>query len=288
MFLQRIFSAHIIHKQKLSAVKLAYESFGSLDDCYTKPLVIGHGLFGQKQNWRSLAKALQKNLGNQIYTIDFRNHGNSPHTFEHSYRLMADDLGLFIQKIREETRFDSVLFLGHSMGGKAISYYVLNNENSEKFIDKLIIEDIAPHRSSTDKLIPKYIYAMENINLNKSRRQIEDELKLVVSDYSIRQFLMMNLARDENNLNRFYWKINLNALRHSIEHVFESSMTGYFKRPTLFLSGGNSNYINNEDYKHLSKIFVNSEFKVIPNAGHWIHVDQPKLFVDYVVNFLKK
>lgn len=286
MFLQRNFCAFLMKKQKLSGIKMSYDRYGSLNDTCTKPLIIGHGLFGQKRNWRSLAKTLQKKLGNQIYTIDFRNHGDSPHTSNHSYQSMATDLALFLKKLQVETGFNSFFLLGHSMGGKAMAYYALNNSN--ELIDKLIIEDIAPHRPSTDNLILKYISAMEKIDLSQSRRQIEDELMLTVSNDSIRHFLMMNLNQEKNNLNKFFWKVNLSALKNSIREIFDFSITGQFKKPTLFLIGENSNYISIEDCESLSKIFIDSKFSVIPNASHWLHVDQPNYFVNYVEKFLKE
>ena len=49
-----------------------------------KPLIILHGLFGQMDNWNSLAKQFA-NLGFSVYTIDQRNHGLSPHSIEWTY-----------------------------------------------------------------------------------------------------------------------------------------------------------------------------------------------------------
>ena len=40
------------------------------------PLVILHGLFGHKQNWHSVAKALNRRLGCTVFAVDLRNHGN--------------------------------------------------------------------------------------------------------------------------------------------------------------------------------------------------------------------
>lgn len=284
MILQRIFCS-FTKNRKFSAVKLTYDCYGSLNDTCAKPLIIGHGLFGQKRNWRTIAKVLQKKLGNQVYTIDFRNHGDSPHTYDHSYQLMAIDLKLFIEKLKIETGFNSFFLLGHSMGGKVMAYYALNN--SEEFIDKLIIEDIAPNRSYNDNLILKYIFAMKKIDLNQSKGQIENDLNLIISNNSITQFLMTNL-KQKDNCNKYYWKINLNALESNIEHILQFSVTGQFKKPTLFLLGENSNYISIEDRTQLSNIFLNSKFSIILNAGHWVHADQPNHFINHVVNFLNE
>lgn len=52
-----------------AAVSLAYNRYGTANDKNTNPLVIGHGLFGHKQNWNSIAKALQQRLQNQIFVM---------------------------------------------------------------------------------------------------------------------------------------------------------------------------------------------------------------------------
>lgn len=82
-------------------------------------------MFGQKQNWNSVAKALNKRLDTAIYLIDFRNHGESKWTDEHTYDLLADDLALFIEGVvQKESGHSQVNLLGHSMGGKAVSCYL--------------------------------------------------------------------------------------------------------------------------------------------------------------------
>ena len=54
------------------------------------PLVILHGLFGSGDNWQTHAKNWSAQF--EIYLIDQRNHGHSPHSSEMSYESMALDL----------------------------------------------------------------------------------------------------------------------------------------------------------------------------------------------------
>uniref|UniRef100_A0A914MG12 sn-1-specific diacylglycerol lipase ABHD11 n=1 Tax=Meloidogyne incognita TaxID=6306 RepID=A0A914MG12_MELIC len=121
-------------QQKLSTVNLAYDlhlgTFKRNEDKIeaTNPLIITHGIFGHKQNWRSAAKALQKELDNFVFVVDMRNHGESPHTSECSYQLMAADLREFIQKeVLSRSIFKTVFLLGHSMGGKVAAEFSLQD-----------------------------------------------------------------------------------------------------------------------------------------------------------------
>lgn len=57
----------------------------------------------------------------QVYALDARNHGDSPHTADMDYLLMANDLELFFKE-REVKR---AALLGHSMGGRATMTFAL-------------------------------------------------------------------------------------------------------------------------------------------------------------------
>ena len=55
-----------------------------------QPLIVLHGLFGSLDNWMTLAKKWSNDF--EVYLVDQRNHGQSPHSDQFSYPLMADDL----------------------------------------------------------------------------------------------------------------------------------------------------------------------------------------------------
>ena len=74
-------------------------------------IVILHGLFGSKQNNRSISKALARCLNCSVYALDLRNHGDSPHHTEHTYSTMADDVEQFVN----ENIDGPVTLIGHSM-----------------------------------------------------------------------------------------------------------------------------------------------------------------------------
>ena len=86
-------------------MKLNYKSFGS-----GEPLVILHGLMGMLDNWQSLAKDYAEHF--EVYIIDARNHGHSPHSSEMNYEVMMHDLLEFCH----EHDLSDIYLLGLSMG----------------------------------------------------------------------------------------------------------------------------------------------------------------------------
>ena len=72
-------------------------------------LVILHGLLGSSDNWQTLGKRYAEHF--TVHLVDARNHGRSPHSSEHSYSLMAEDLLHYLNEknVRKCTvLFDSV------------------------------------------------------------------------------------------------------------------------------------------------------------------------------------
>jgi len=270
-------------------VKLAYTRYGSKKDKEMPPLVIAHGLFGQKTNWHSLCKMLHSKLHNQIYAVDMRNHGESPWCKEMNYVLMADDLAEFIYSVvLPETGFKKSHLLGHSMGGKAAMMLALGKEH--KLIDHLIIEDIAPktYDRSTHGHFPAYVDAMKMVNLKMTKKEIGERMADVVKDREVRNFLLMNLV--EKSPGQFHWKINLDAISDNLSRLIafpkvELLKTQPFKGPTLFLHGGESNYVKLSDRDMIHELFPNAEFESV-DAGHWLHSEQPAILMTSMERFL--
>ena len=59
-----------------------------------------------------------------------------------------------------------------------------------------------------------------------------------------------------------------------------------FLKPTLFIRGGNSNYILDSDFEDIKEHFPNSSIETILNVGHWLHAENPAEFYQKVTSFL--
>ena len=59
-----------------------------------------------------------------------------------------------------------------------------------------------------------------------------------------------------------------------------------FKKPALFIKGGNSDYILLEDFPQIRKKFINAEIVTIANTSHWVHVESPEVFYQLTMGFL--
>lgn len=241
-----------------------------------KPLVILHGLFGSSDNWFSLAKVFAEKY--TVYTIDQRNHGQSPHSNEFNYRLLTEDLEEFL-KIHS---VEDPIVIGHSMGGKTVMNLAIKNPNA---IGKLIVVDIAPKSYPVHH--DKILDGLTAIPLQSitTRTEADKILSGFVEEIDVRQFLLKNLSR--NNEGKFEWKINLSAIENHIEEIGEGMQyQGTFTKPTLFIKGARSNYFKTGDEVEILQLFPNSKIETL-NTGHWVQAESPQEFVTTVLNFLR-
>jgi len=96
---------------------------------------------------------------------------------------------------------------------------------------------------------------------------------------------MKNLARDESS--GFRWKMNLDVIEKNYKRINEElPKDKQFNKPTLFIRGGNSNYIQMDDLPLIGQLFPKAELVTIKDAGHWVHVDAPEEFLSNVLDFL--
>jgi esterase len=241
------------------------------------PVIILHGLFGTSDNWLSIGKVLAQRY--RVFMIDQRNHGQSPHDNIFSYDSMAADLMEFIT----DHQIDSPVLIGHSMGGKTIMQFAMDYPTA---FSKLIVVDIAPkYYPVHHHIILQGLFAIP-LGQIKSRQEANEILARFEENEGVRQFLLKNLYRNTAT-GQFSWRINLPVIADNIHVVGEDLHKVHeIEQPTLFISGGNSNYIMPEDHRLIAETFPNVEFISIPNAGHWVQADQPRAFVDTVIDFV--
>ena len=251
-------------------MKLNYRELGN-----GSPVVIMHGVFGSSDNWLTVSKDLSQN--HHIYLLDLRNHGQSPHSDEFSYKAMASDLQEFLM----DHEIVKPVIIGHSMGGKVAMKFAADFNN----LSKLIVVDIAP------RYYPRHhdsiLEGLNSLNLHALTTRQEADIALTKFEPSlgVRQFLLKNLYRNANN--EFAWRLNLKVITEKIDIVGEALEEGVtITVPTLFIRGGESRYIQDKDIAQIRSVFSDVKIETIEGAGHWVQAEKPIEFARLVNTFL--
>jgi pimeloyl-ACP methyl ester carboxylesterase len=229
-------------------------------------------------NWKTLGTQFA-NEGYQVHALDLRNHGKSFHADDFSYEIMAQDVLEYCQA----HQLKKVSIIGHSMGGKVA---MLLATIHPELIDKLIVADIGPkYYAPHHQDILAGLNAVD-FSTKPDRAQVEEMLYPYIPDFGTRQFLMKSLYWIEPG--QLAYRFNLPVFNAKIEVIGTAlPEEAHFENPTLFMRGGNSNYILDSDLTEIKKHFPNFELATIPNVGHWLHAENPKMFFEITAQFLK-
>ncbi|RYM33802.1 alpha/beta fold hydrolase [Brumimicrobium glaciale] len=250
-------------------MELHFKQFGE-----GKAFVILHGLFGSSDNWQTHGKKLADYF--DVYLVDQRNHGESGWSEEFSYDIMADDLHEFILA----NDLKEIILMGHSMGGKTAMRYA---QKHPEMIEKLIIVDmgVKEYPISHDGIID----GLKSIDLSvvDSRSGASEQLAKYINNKSIRQFLLKNLYWKEKG--QLAWSINLPVLENKLSEIVKALPNEETMVETLFIAGGQSDYIIPEDHDSIRILFPLADFYTIERAGHWIHAEAPEEFIEEVLGF---
>jgi esterase len=253
---------------------LAFTHYPATEINHQPPLLIVHGLFGSARNWGVVARHLATTR--DVIAVDQRNHGFSPRSPSHSYPDMAADLAEVITHLGAP-----IDVLGHSMGGKAAMMLALTQP---ELIRRLIVADIAPVAYAHDNT--QHTTAMRAMPLDgiTTRSEADRRLSATVPDPALRAFFLQSLDLKSQPP---AWRLNLPVLADQMPLIVGwPEVAGQFLNATLFLSGGQSQYVLPEHRPLIRALFPKARFAKLPDAGHWLHADAPRAFEETVEVFL--
>jgi pimeloyl-ACP methyl ester carboxylesterase len=241
------------------------------------PLVILHGLLGSSRNWASVARDLSSER--EVWVLDARNHGASPHFPTHGYGDQEADTALWLR-----SQFDQpVHLLGHSMGGKTAMRVACRHP---QLIRSLTVVDIVPKDYTSGRHEPA-LDALLGIDLHQLANREDADVRLSgsIPDWALRRFLLTNL---DNSTGSWRWLANLAVLRKHLPELERNSVesTDSFSGRCLFVLGGRSDYFVGGDHEAISRHFPAARIEFIPDSGHNPHFETREAFVELLKPFL--
>ncbi len=241
-----------------------------------------HGLFGQGRNWNQIAKGVSGADGTEArcLLVDLPDHGRSPWSEEFSFEGYADAVAATLRAAAPEETWTVV---GHSLGGKVAMYLALSHP---ELVEKLVVVDIAPKHYGSLERFEGYIEEMQQLPLDELESRSDAEERFEEPSPSVKAFLLQNLRRDHGS---WRWQVNLELLARDAARGEESRIADwpssadelpFFEGPVLWVAGGESPYIAEEDDEQMRRLFPLARQLTIKGAGHWVHSEAPDIMVE--------
>jgi esterase len=247
------------------------------------PVVILHGLFGASDNWGTVGRELAEpsDAGTpamDVILVDLRDHGRSPHTDAISYPLMAADVHALVTRLG----LKDILLVGHSMGGKTAMVFA---QEWPQLLTHLVVVDISPkeHPNNHGHILEALRTA--DLSPGMTRKDVEAHITRSVKEPGVVQFLLKNLYWVQEG--QLGWRVNVERLHEDLSAILASIGPATVKVPTLFIRGGQSDYILREDIPAIKEQFPQARVETVPYAGHWVHAQAPDEVIGMIRDLAK-
>jgi pimeloyl-ACP methyl ester carboxylesterase len=252
-----------------------------------------HGALGSGSNLRSLATKLAKLRPEYRFClVDLRHHGESqgappPNTLQ----ACANDLSALIEELGQEPE----VIAGHSFGGKTAlmfaqlfpgrvrQFWILDSNpgSQEPTLDNEVIRVIQTVRQTTTPAV--------------DRAHVVAELSALGISTGTANWLATNLQRQPEG---FVWRFNLDAIyelmldyfRVDLWPVLEDARAGSDFRVVVAEHSDRWAPENRARLQAMLEIVRLREptvrengtvaLHIVPNAGHWLHVDNPAFLLE--------
>lgn len=244
------------------------------------PVVFCHGLFGQGKNWTTVAKQLASD--HRVLLVDMPHHGRSAWSDHFDYLETADQVAGLLSPD------DPVTLVGHSMGGKAAMLVALRHP---ELVDRLCVVDVSPVDYQHTSEFAGYIEAMRALHLDALDRRADADAALAdaVPNPVVRSFLLQNLRRDGEG---WAWQPNLQVLGRDLARIGGWPSDGLagtapYGGPVLWMAGQRSEYVHDDYVAAMDRWFPRNRRVTVKGAGHWVHSEQPEVFLEVLRRFLQ-
>jgi pimeloyl-ACP methyl ester carboxylesterase len=272
----------------MSAPLLTWQEVVGQGAAPTRAALVLHGILGHGANWRSFVRRLAltpEAAGWRFVMPDLRGHGDSPRSTFGAAAAGPDTVASCAADLFELGTQLGVTFewvLGHSFGGKVACAFAAGRPES---VRSLWLLDTPPGsveldaRQAGEDSVVKVLRVLEMLGTTLPPRDaVVSRLVELGLSLPIAQWLGTNVRRDDEGC--WGWRFAVPVIRDLLDDFARLDCTAALQSlaaagvHTHLVRGGRSDRFDPATTAALAGIHGLRE-AVLPQAGHWLHVDDP-------------
>jgi 2-hydroxy-6-oxonona-2,4-dienedioate hydrolase len=261
----------------LNGININYRECGT-----GKPMLLVHGM-GSSLVWDKVIEPLSEKL--RVIAVDLPGFGKSDKPkINYTIKYYVDFLSDFIK----QKQLSEFYLAGLSLGGWITAEYVIKNPLA---VEKLILISSAGLKTVASNIrypvvfdivkviIKNIVFAIPGF-LDKFLKGSYYDKNMVTEEVyqKFSQYINSPGAKDA------YTSVLKNVL--TIDKEFEKNLS-QIAVPTLIIWGENDPTFPLQYAKKFNEKISNSNLKTIPESGHTVTIEKPKIFCDFIIDFIK-
>jgi esterase len=233
-----------------------------------------HGIMGSGRNWATMTRRLLDALPNWVFvSVDLRGHGDSHDQAKpDSISACATDLYELAQHLGREPR----AVIGHSFGGKVALEYACRNP---PFLQQVWCLDSSPSALTheTTAMVDAVLKAAQEVVQPVAHRlAMVPYFESKGFSRSVGAWMTTNLKRVDNG---FVWRFDLERIQTLLDDYRAVDYWPYLEDcertvTVNWILASRSTWWQDSTVERLRRLH-NSRVDVLPDSGHWVHIDNP-------------
>jgi len=271
------------HTVQINGLSCRYLQWGEAD---SPPLLLLHGLRSYARTWEHVAQALSGS--HLLIAPDFRGRGESSWDPQRSYRT-----GTYVSDVESLVAMLGLkrfAIVGHSMGGTVAYTYTARHPDQ---VTALVIEDIGPGSSTETSGAARILSEMADTPpCFSSLEEVRTYWRGIRPDITEEALA----SRIENTVRpmddgRYAWRLDMAGIAEARRTPDPAgavdlwSCVEALRCPTLVMRGARSDFLPVGICEQMAQRQPLLRWEQVPDAGHYVHDDNPAAFIDLVRAF---
>jgi pimeloyl-ACP methyl ester carboxylesterase len=258
----------------------------------TATALLLHGILGSRRNWRGFIRHLAPRLPDwRFVLVDHRNHGDShgapgPHTLA----ACARDL----EALAELLGGPPEAVLGHSFGGKVALTYARDHHHalSQVWLLDATPDPLADDQALEEHRVAQVIRRLREVDQPLARRDaVVPALTRLGASGAFAAWMTTNLRRDDA-AGGYVWRFDLDAVEEMLASYLAADLWPFLEAlpgdlEVHIVRGGRSELWTEATFARLEALVDPVTLHTLPDAGHWLHADDPAGLADVIARTLR-